>query len=72
MNDHLSTSVSSADAEPLDSMADIARRVNASKRTIGRAVARGELVPIRFNARLIRFRRSEVDSWIKRAEATGE
>ena len=54
--------------EPLDTLEDIASRVHCSKRTIARAVADGLLHPVRFNARLIRFRRSEVDRWIAQAE----
>lgn len=55
-------------AEPLDTMDDIARRVHCHKRTIARAVADGLLQPVRFNARLVRFRRSEVERWIAQAE----
>ena len=55
-------------AEPLDTMDDVARRVHCHKRTIARAVADGLLHPVRFNTRLIRFRRNEVERWMAQAE----
>lgn len=54
--------------EPLDTMEAVAHRLHCHKRTVARAVAEGVLHPIRFNARLVRFRRSEVDRWIPQAE----
>ena len=62
--------VITADSPPelLDTMEAVAHRVRCHKRTVARAVARGVLHPIRFNARLVRFRRSEVDRWIAQAE----
>lgn len=56
------------DPEPLDSIEDVARRLKCHKRTISRVVAKGDLKPIRFNSRLIRFRRSDVDAWIYRSQ----
>jgi excisionase family DNA binding protein len=54
--------------EPLDSIRDIARRVGCSKRTIARKIASGELDALKFNARLVRVKRSVVEAWIARAQ----
>ena len=54
--------------EPLDSRLQVARRVGCHPKTVARAEKRGELTAIRFNARLVRYRRSEVDEWISKAE----
>jgi len=53
----------------LDSRSEVARRIGCSPKTIQRAERRGEIVPIRFNARLVRYRRSDVDTWIANARA---
>jgi excisionase family DNA binding protein len=54
--------------EPLDSRHQVAQRVGCHPRTVARAEKRGELTAIKFNARLVRYRRSEVEAWISRAE----
>ena len=55
--------------EILESRRDIARRLHVNPKTVARAEARGELTAIKFNSRLTRYRRSEVDRWIAAAQA---
>ena len=68
MNAHSNLSV--ATEEPLDSRQQVAQRLGCHSRTIARAEKRGDLTAIKFNARLVRYRRSEVEAWISRAECS--
>lgn len=54
--------------EPLDSLEDVALRLKCHKRTVSRMVAKGELKPVRFNSRMIRFKRSDIDALIHRSQ----
>lgn len=58
-----------APSDILESRCEVARRIGCHPKTIQRAERRGELLPIKFNARLVRYRRSEVDAWIANAQA---
>jgi excisionase family DNA binding protein len=51
--------------EKLGSRGEVAALVGCHPRTIQRAEKRGELHPIKFNARLIRYKLSEVLEWIE-------
>jgi len=53
--------------ETLQSRGQVAALVGCHPRTIQRAEKNGELQPIKFNARLIRYRLSDVLAWIERA-----
>ena len=54
--------------EVLESRREVALRIGCHTKTIARAEAKGELMPIKFNSRLVRYRRSDVDAWIARAQ----
>jgi len=48
---------------------DISKLAHVHPKTVARAEARGELTPIRFNSRLVRYRKSNVIRWIANAQA---
>ncbi|MEA3189039.1 MAG: Helix-turn-helix domain [Chthoniobacter sp.] len=61
-----------ASTDQLESRREVAARVRCHPKTIARAEVRGELTPIKFNSRLIRYRRSDVDRWIADARSVPE
>lgn len=63
----MSTLTSNPKNDILESRNDVARRVGCCTKTIMRAEARGELIPLRLSSRLVRYRRSDVDAWLRRA-----
>jgi excisionase family DNA binding protein len=48
---------------------EVADLVRVSTKTVQRAERRGELIPVKFNSRLVRYHRSDVDAWIAKAQA---
>jgi len=50
-----------------ESRQDVAMRIGCHPKTVQRAEQRGELAPVKFNTRLVRYRRSDVDAWIAKA-----
>ena len=55
-------------SDTLHSLEDVARRLKCHKRTVSRMVAKGELKPVRFNCRMIRFKQSEIEALINRSQ----
>jgi len=47
---------------------EVAHRIGCHPKTIQRAERRGELTPLKFNSRLVRYRRTDVDAWINHAQ----
>lgn len=52
---------------------EVSENLGISKRTIRRAISGGELNPIRFNARVLRFAEKDVLQWVsaRRLSASG-
>jgi excisionase family DNA binding protein len=46
-------------------VAQVAKRLSVSKRTVYRLAAAGQLLPVRISAKLIRFEPARVERWIK-------
>lgn len=53
----------------MESRREVADRVGCHPRTVARAEQRGELHPVRFSARMVRYYRTEVNAWISRGRA---
>lgn len=59
-------------SEPLPDLLtarEVARRLSVGVRTLWRMVYRGEVPsPVRFNCRLVRWRRSDIDEYIQKLQ----